>query len=120
MLSPISALATPVQVLVADAYSDGTVGFILEDCNGRYANVCIDGRKGSPTQHRLFDRARHPAKPGAVLIDLGAPEEGLIVPLISQWLDSATPRRLRLSEYGWEFVRDALLRLGEPSERTGA
>jgi hypothetical protein len=101
---------------LADAYGDGTVWFGLKDSEGRHAIVCIDGRQGSPTRHRLFDQAQHPGKPGAILLELGAPEEGIVVPLVSRWLDSAAPRELGLTEFGWELIRDTLSRLGEPCE----
>jgi hypothetical protein len=45
---------------------------------------------------------------------LGAPEEGIVVPLLSHYLDSGGPRALGLTEYGWELARETLLRLGEP------
>ena len=50
---------------------------------------------------------------GAVLVELGEPEEGIVVSLLSHWLDSAGPKAQGLSEYGWEMARDALLRLGD-------
>jgi hypothetical protein len=115
MLSPVSILGDSPRVQLADAYGDGTVWFSLKDSEGHYAIVCIDGRQGSPTRYRLFDQARHPRQPGAVLLELGAPEEGVVVPLISRWLDSAEPHKLGYSEFGWELMRDTLLRLGEPS-----
>jgi hypothetical protein len=119
MLSPVSALGNSVRVQLVDAYGDGTVWFILTDSEGRRAHACIDGRKGSPTQHRLFDQGRHPSQPQAVLLELGAPEEGIIIPLVSFWLDSAEAPR-QLTEFGWELVRDALLRLGEVKENDDA
>jgi hypothetical protein len=100
VLSPISALSDSAQVVLADAYGDGTVWFAFEDAEGRWAHVCIDGRQGSPTRYRLFDLARHPKKPGAMLLELGAPEEGIVIPLVSRWLDSAPTRDLHLTEFG--------------------
>jgi hypothetical protein len=113
MPSPVLTLCAPLRVVLADAYGDGTVWFCVEDSAGRRATVCIDGREGSPTRHRLFDRARHPRRPEAVPLELGGPEEGLVVPLVSRWLDSAEPRRLGLTEFGWEKIRDALVRVGD-------
>jgi hypothetical protein len=113
-LVPVSLLGDSPRVAIADAYGDGTVWFAIDGSEDTFARVCIDGRQDSPTRHRLFDQAKHPRKPGAVLLDLGAPEEGIVVPLVSRWLDSAEPRKLGLTEYGWELIRDALLRLGEP------
>jgi hypothetical protein len=120
MLSSVSALGDDARVVLVDGYGDGTFWASFEDSEGRWATVCIDGRKGSPTRNRLFDRARHPRKPEAVLIELGAPEEGIVVPLISRWLDSDGPRNLGLREEGKEFVQAALLRLGEPTAKSGS
>ena len=84
----------------------------IEDSQQRRAHVCIDCRAGSPTRNRIFDRARHPAKPGAVLIKLGAPEEGIVVSLLSCWCDDEeTSRRYR--EEGIEITRNALIHIGE-------
>ena len=50
-----------------------------------------------------------------VLIELGEPQEGLVISLVSQWLDSAAAADL--TEYGKEIVQEALLRFGDvPSE----
>ena len=113
-LVPVSLLGDSPRVAIADAYGDGTVWFAIDGSEDTFALVCLDGRQDSPTRHRLFDQAKHPRKPGAVLLDLGAPEEGIVVPLVSRWLDSAEPRKLGLTEYGWQLIRNALLRLGEP------
>ena len=48
------------------------------------------------------------------MVDLGAPEEGIVVPLLSKYLDSGGPKALGLTEYGWELARETLLHLGEP------
>jgi hypothetical protein len=112
MKSPVSALGASARVILADAYRDGTVWFAFKEAEGHYATVCIDGRQGSPTRYRLFDLGRHPRKPDAVLLELGAPEEGVIIPLISRWLDSAPPRELGLTEWGCELMRDILIRIG--------
>ncbi len=111
---PVLSLVGSLRVTLVDGYGDGTVWFAIEDSGSGGATLCIDGRERSPTRHRLFDLARHPQKPGAVLLELGGPEEGIVVPLVSRWLDSARPRELGLTEFGWEMVRDALLRLGTP------
>jgi hypothetical protein len=113
-LVPVSLLGDSPRVAIADAYGDGTVWFAIDGSEDTFALVCIDGRQDSPTRHRLFDQAKHPRKTGAVLLDLGATEEGIVVPLVSRWLDSAEPHKLGLTEYGWELIRDSLLRLGEP------
>lgn len=114
MWAPLSTLNYSRRVAFADAYGDGTVTFTFEDSEGRRATVCIDGRKGSLTRNRLFDQAKHPNSPEAVLLELGAVEEGLIVPLISKWLDSGEPRKQEFTEFGQELIRNAVLRLGEP------
>lgn len=113
MLSPIQSLNELVSIRLCDAYGDGTVWFSLQDSIGRVAQVCIDGREASATRFRLFDGAPHPKKPDAVLIDLGAPEEGTVVSLVSTWLDSGTPKDLGLTEYGWDLIRGTLCRIGE-------
>ena len=84
--------------LYCGRYNDGTVWFGFEDDESRYAEVCIDGRTGSPTRYRLFDLRRHPKKPDAMLLELGAPEEGIVIPLISRWLNSAAP-------VSWAFTK---------------
>ena len=93
--------------------SDGIVWFEIDDAEGRTAVVCIDGRESSPTRYRLFERARHPAKPDAALLDLGSWEEGFVVPLLSCWLDSAEARRWLRPEIIDRLV-GYLLRLGDP------
>jgi hypothetical protein len=103
-----------------DAYGDGTIWAWIKDGQGCCTEVCIDGRRGSPTRHRLFEHARHPRKAGAILIDLGAPEEGIIVPLLSRWLDSGEPQKLGLTERGKEIIQEGLLRLGEAPETGSA
>lgn len=115
MLSPVSKLTGAIHVVLGDAYGDGTVWFALEDSGKRRSHVCIDGRNESRTKHRLFDGARHPNDARAVLIELGAHEEGLIVSLASEWRDSAPPSDLGLNEFGWELIRNGLVRVGEPS-----
>jgi hypothetical protein len=112
MPKSISSLGGNLRVALVGAYGDGTIHARLEDEHGRGTEVCIDGRKNSPTRYRRFEQARHPNKQGAVLIDLGAPEEGIVVPLISRWLDSDEARRW-FTEMGFEKVRDTLTRLGE-------
>lgn len=112
MRSPVRALNGSARVVSADAYGDGTVWFAFEDADGHYATVCIDGRRGSPTRYRLFDMARHPKEATAVLLELGCAEEGIVIPLISRWLDSAPPRVLGLHDVGWELLRDTLTRIG--------
>ena len=51
--SRVSDLDNSAHVWFADAYADGTIWFALKDAEGRYAEVCIDGRRGSPTRRRL-------------------------------------------------------------------
>jgi hypothetical protein len=109
---PISSLGGNLRISFVDAYGDGTVHAWLGDENGRGTSVCIDGRKNSPTRYRLFEQARHPNQPGAVLIELGAIEEGIVVPLLSRWLDSVEARKC-FTEYGYELIRETLLRLGD-------
>jgi hypothetical protein len=113
MLSPIQSLNPLTAIRLGAAYGDGTVWFSLQDSAGRIAHVCIDGRDGSETRYRLFDGARHPNASDTVLIELGAPEEGIIVSLASILLDSGTPKDLGLTEYGWDLIRDTLRRIGE-------
>src|SRR5438874_7255722 len=108
---PVSALGPSPKVVLVDRYSDGTIWWVMEDADEKRAVVCIDGRKGSPTQFRLIDGTRHPYHPGGRVLDLGSPEEGIVVPLLSCWLDSQQPNDVA-SEYGIEVVREALLRLG--------
>lgn len=112
--SPIASLGKGLRCEFVDAYGDGTVNARIIDDQGHQAVICIDGRKGSPTRYRLFEGDRHPNRPGAVLIELGAPEEGIVVPLLSRWLDSDEARK-SFTEEGYERVRMTVSRLGEPT-----
>ncbi len=114
MLSPLRSLNEFITVQICDAYGDGTVWFSLQDSNSRLAHVCIDGREGSQTRFRFFDGARHPNGANAAIIDLGTVEEGVVVSLVSKWLDSGSPEDLGLNEYGWQLIRGTLSRIGEP------
>jgi hypothetical protein len=114
MLVPIATLGKRLRVRWVDFSTDGTMMACLADDEGQVTHVCFDGRAQSPTRHRLFQQARHPRQDGAVLVEPGSPEEGLVIPLISRWLDSGGPKALELTEYGWEMARDTLLRYGEP------
>jgi len=118
MLPPISTLGSSVRVTLVDAYGDGTVWFCFKNSAGDLTTVCIDGREGSPTKHRLFDQARHPSQPDAVFLELGGEEEGLVVGLVSRWLDSNESHK-KLTEYGRELITNALVRIGEPNFVSG-
>jgi hypothetical protein len=113
----VYSLADLGKDLLADCvgtYSDGTLNAWIGDKQGRGTEICIDARIGSPTRHRLFEKARHPRKHGAILVELGAPEEGMVVALLSRWLDSDEALRW-LTSVGKEVVQRALLNLGTPS-----
>ena len=97
-----------------DCYSTKVVWAKIQDAKENLAFVCIDLRKDSPTRNRLFERAIHPVRADAVLLELGSEQEGIAVPLISRWLDSDQPTKLGMSEQGRELVKNALLHLGEP------
>jgi hypothetical protein len=47
-----------------------------------------------------------------VLLELGATEEGVVIPLVSRWLDSSSLRVLGLLDVGWGLLRDTLIRIG--------
>lgn len=113
MLIAVSALGRNLRVEWVDFYGDGTMTASIADHAGQRTHVCFDGRANSPTRHRLFQQARHPRQDGAVLVELGEPEEGTVVSLLSRWLDSAGPRALDSTEWGWGLARDALLHLGD-------
>jgi hypothetical protein len=113
MQLPVAALGKVLRVEWVDFYGDHTMHACLSDDAGQRTQVCIDGRKDSPTRHRLFQQARHPNQPGAVLVELGAPEEGIVISLLSNYLDSGGPKALGLTEYGWELAKETLLRFGE-------
>ena len=114
MQIPVLALGERLRVEWVDFYGDLTMHARLSDDAGQRTEVCIDGRTNSPTRYRLFQQARHPGQPGATMVELGAPEEGIVVPLLSKYLDSGGPKALGLTEYGWELARETLLHLGEP------
>src|SRR5262249_55759287 len=88
MRVPVRQLGPSAKVVLVDGYGDGTIWWVMEDSEGRRATVCLDGRTGSPTRFRLIDGTRHPRHPGGRVLDLGCPEEGVAVPLLSHWLDS--------------------------------
>ena len=112
MLSPILSLENPILVRMVSAYSDGTIWFSFEDNIGKFDQACIDGRSSSITKYRLFDQARHPNSPEAVLIDLGSFEEGIIVSLVSCWLGSHTPQETGITAHGRQLICDTLIRIG--------
>jgi hypothetical protein len=114
MLRPVTALGNRLHVEWVDFYGDFTMHACIADDAGQRTQVCIDGRATSPTRYRLFQQARHPNQPGAALVELGALEEGIVIPLLSNYLDSGGPKALNLTEYGWELARETLLRFGEP------
>lgn len=115
MLLPVTSLGKSLRVEWVDFYGDHTMHARISDEAGQQTEICIDGRKNSPTRYRLFQQARHPRQPGAILVELGAEEEGIVVPLLSYYLDSGGPRALGLTEFGWELARETLLHLGEPA-----
>jgi hypothetical protein len=113
MQKPVTTLGKRLHVEWVDFYGDHTMHACIADDTGQRTEVCIDGRSTSSTRFRLFQQARHPHQLGAVLVELGAPEEGIVIPLLSKHLDSGGPKALNLTEYGWELARETLLRFGE-------
>ncbi len=111
---PVTALGKGLRIEWIDFYGDHTMYACISDEAGQRTEICIDGRMNSPTRYRLFQQARHPNVPGAALVELGAPEEGIVIPLLSEYLDSGGPKALGLTEYGWELAKETLLRFGEP------
>jgi hypothetical protein len=121
MLSPVSSLGREVHVEWLDCHSDGTIMAALVDSQGRKTHVCVDGWQHSPTRFRLFEQARHPNQQGAVLVELGSPEEGVLVPLLSRYCDSPfkpwnpkTDAPREETQLLKQLLKEALLRLGEP------
>jgi hypothetical protein len=102
-----------------DGSADRILWFELDDSEGQHAVVCIDSREASPTRYRLFEGARHPARPEAILIGLGSEEEGVVVPALSRWLDSDEARKWIRPE-AIERAINYLLRLGDPGGVVGA
>lgn len=113
-LLSILDLDSTARVIWVDCYSTTVFWVRFEDAKGWQAIVGIDLRMDSPTRNRLFEKAMHPNKPGAIFLDLGGEEEGIAIPLISRWLDSDEPRKLGYREEGVELFKRAFLRLGEP------
>lgn len=111
MLVPVASLGRGIHVQWVDLYGNGTMMASLADGEGRVTHVCLDGRADSPTRGRLFEQARHPRQEGAALVELGGPEEAVVVPLVSRWLESG-PRATGLTERGWELARATLLLVG--------
>src|SRR4051794_39506313 len=65
---PVSALGKGLRVEWIDFCGDHTMHACLTDEAGQRTEVCIDGRKNSPTRFRLYEQGRHPNQPGAVLV----------------------------------------------------
>jgi hypothetical protein len=115
MQPSVTALGKGLRVEWIDFYGDLTMHACISDEAGQRTAICIDGRKDSPTRYRLFQHARHPNQLGAMLVELGAPGEGIVIPLLSRYLDSHGPKAAGLTEFGWELARETLLRYGEPA-----
>ena len=113
MQLPVTSLGKELRVEWIDFYGDRVMHAAISDKSGNRTEICIDRRNESPTRFRLFQQARHPDQPGAVLVELGAVAEGIVIPLLSYFLDRG-PRASGLTEYGWEMARESLLRYGEP------
>jgi len=113
MLSPVTSLNPPISMNLVSSYDDGTIWFSLEDAQGQSAHLCIDGRVESKTRFRLFDLARHPNDENARLVGLGEPEEGIVIPLISNWIDAGGLTR-GFTDYGAERFLYTFNRYGEP------
>jgi hypothetical protein len=121
MLSPVASLGKELFVEWADAYGDGTIMVAITDNEGRKTHVCIDGRQNSPTRYRLFEQGRHPNFKGAILVELGSAEEGILVPVLSRWCDSEykpwnprTDAPREETQLLKQLLKELLLRLGEP------
>src|SRR6187549_97572 len=114
MFLPVTALGQKLCVEWIDFYGDHTMHACISDEAGQRTAICIDGRKNSRTRFRLYQQARHPAKPEAVLVELGAPEEGIVIPLLSRYLDSHGAKAACLTEFGRDLALEILLRFGEP------
>ncbi|HYV37953.1 MAG TPA: hypothetical protein VE988_19870 [Gemmataceae bacterium] len=119
MMVTVSELGLSPRVILADRFGDGTIWWLMEDEQQNRALVCLDGRRGSPTQFRLLDGTRRSTEPGGKVLELGSSEEGIAVSLLSQWLDEQHPRDVA-SEYTFEVIRAALLRLGDSAESVAA
>jgi hypothetical protein len=102
-------------VALADAYHSGGVFWFDLEGDGGTAVVCIEGREGSPMRYRLFQGARLPDRPEAVLIDLGSEEEGVIIPAISRYVESDDAQRW-LIVYGRELITEYLNQYGVPCD----
>lgn len=92
MLCSFRALNADRAIVVVDWYGSGEYGrgvlwAAIEDSEGARAHICIDNRVDSETRGRIFDGARHPAKPGATLVEIGAEMEGDVVAMLSSWCD---------------------------------
>jgi hypothetical protein len=70
-LLSILELDDTARVVWVDSYSTNVFWVDFEDAKGQRALVGIDLRKDSPTRNRLFEKAMHPNKPGAVFLELG-------------------------------------------------
>lgn len=117
----IASLTGEIRVESLDCCGTPEEGYVvcakLRDARGHFATVCIDHLTGSPTQHRLFEGARHPRDAQAVMIELGAAEEGIVIPLLSTWLDHWEPWHGSPHDFVIkEAVQEAVLHLGDPPD----
>jgi hypothetical protein len=108
-VASILALDDAARVSLVSGRSRSALWAHIEDGQGQRALVCIDLRPDSPTLHRLFDRARHPNRRGAVLVELGSDVEKIVIRLIARWFDSSVPSKLRYSKADVANIREAFL-----------
>jgi hypothetical protein len=114
MKVPVTALGKGLRVELVDFYGNNIMWACIADEGGQSASICIDARNNSSTRNRLFQQARHPNKPGAKLIELGSVEEGIVIPLLSHYIDLHGPKAEGPGEYFRELAREVLLHYGEP------
>ena len=87
---PFESLLPDRYISLVDYYGHGVLWAIVEDSGGQCTHICIDNREESVTRGRVYVDARHPAKPGSRLTDLGSKQEGDVVVLFSHFLDDPT------------------------------
>jgi hypothetical protein len=112
-LHSVLELDHTIQCTWVDNYSQNVFWATFQDSTGRGTHVCLDLRNDSATQSRLFEKARYPTMPEAVLLELGGEEEGIVIPLISRWLDSEEPHRVGFRAEGLDILIKGFLRVGE-------
>ena len=107
----LATLCPPLRVKLVDCWPEGSIWAVIQDSANQQSVVCFDGRETSRTRYRLFEGNKHPRRPNARIVELGSPEEDLVIGRLSRWYDSDGFWRGGYWPDFREMVQEALLRL---------